>query len=237
MILILVALAAAPSPRELNDEGMQAYRAKDFAKAVEVFQAALATDPEDKDAGPSIKEKVERARLRALIHHNLACVQALMRAKGEICATDNLRPTIVEHLHRSVQYDPSRLERATTDPDLASVHDTLGFQSLLGLSIHRDVDLLALLPRVRWWSPGVGVYGSMTEVSFRPDGSIESKTKVISEDGKPLAPKVLAGRWRLSGRKLTIEWKDGKKSSGTVTETGVELDGTRYQDSPSECDA
>src|SRR3954471_5214301 len=139
MILLLMMLAA--SPRELNDAGLKSYRAKDLEKAVEQFQKALAEDPEERTAGPTMKEKVERARLRALIHHNLACAQALLRAKGQVCVTENYRGVIVDHLFKSVAYVPSRLERAVSDPDLASVRDTLGFQSLLGLSIERDVDL------------------------------------------------------------------------------------------------
>src|SRR5690348_15954730 len=180
MILLLMVLTAGP--RELNDAGMKAYRAKDLTKAFESFKQALDADPEEKTAGPSTKEKVERARLRALIHHNLACVQALLRAKGKVCETDAYRSSIVEHLAQSVKYDPSRLDRATSDPDLASVRDTLGFQSLLGLSIERDVDLLALLPRVHWWSPGQGAYGSLTELGFRADGTVEKKTKALEED-------------------------------------------------------
>ncbi|MBK7860458.1 MAG: tetratricopeptide repeat protein [Archangiaceae bacterium] len=235
MILLMLLLAA--SPRELNDAGMKSYRARDYAKAVEHFQKALELDPEDKEAGPSVKEQVERARLRALIHHNLACVQSLMRAKGEVCSTDNYRSAIVEHLRQSVRFDPSRLDRAVNDPDLAAVRDTLGFQSLKGLSISRDADLAALLPRVHWWSPGVGVYGSTNELTFKADGTVESKTKVVSEEGKLLAPKVVTGRWKLDGRKLSIDWRDGKKAGGAINDRGFDLDGTAYSDSPSECDA
>lgn len=235
MIFLLLVLSAGP--RELNDAGMKAYRGKQLEKAVEQFQKALAEDPEDKTAGPSVKERVERARLRALIHHNLACAQALLRAKGQVCVTDNYRSAIVEHLHASVRFDPSRLDRATTDPDLAAVRDTLGFQSLLGLSIERDADLLALLPRVHWWSPGAGAFGSLSELAFKADGSVESKARVMGDEGQVLPPKITAGRWKLTGRKLSIEWKDGKKSAGEVTATGLTLDGTAYGDSPSECDA
>lgn len=236
-MILLAALALLASPKELNDSGMKAYRGKQLEQAVDLFRKALAEDPEEKTAGPSVKEQVERAKLRALIHHNLACAQSLLRAKGQVCVTDNYRGDIVKHLHESVRYDPSRLDRATKDPDLAAVRDTLGFQSLLGLSIARDVDLLALLPRVRWWTPGQGAFGSLSELGFKADGTCESKTKVMTEDGKPLPPKVVKGRWKLSGRKLSIEWADGKKSEGEVAEAGLQLDGTPWSDSPSECDA
>jgi tetratricopeptide (TPR) repeat protein len=235
MFLLLLALSAAPTPKELNDAGMKSYRAKELEKAVEQFQKALTIDPDDKDA-PSLKERVERAKLRALIHHNLACVQSLLRAKGQVCVTDNYRGVIVEHLRQSVMLDPGRLDRATKDPDLASVRDTLGFQSLLGLSIARDVDLLALLPRVKWWSPGVGAYGSLGELTFKADGTCQLKQRTMSEDGKPPTVTTTNGRWKLSARKLTIDLP-GRALAGEVTETGLELDGTPWADSPSECDA
>jgi hypothetical protein len=234
---LALALVLLASPRELNDAGMKAYRAKQLEQAVEQFKKALEEDPEEKTAGPSVKEQVERAKLRALIHHNLACAQSLLRAKGQVCVTDNYRSVIVKHLHESVKYDPSRLERATKDPDLAAVRDTLGFQSLLGLSISRDGDLPTLLPRVRWWSPGEGAYGSTQELTFKADGTCESKRKMMSADGRPMPPKVTKGRWKLDGRTLTIDWGAGTKSEGQVTDTGLTLDGTRWADSPSECEA
>ena len=236
MILLAVLLLVA-SPRELNDAGMKAYRGKQLEKAAGLFKQALAEDPDEKTAGPSMREQVDRAKLRALIHHNLACVQSLMRAKGQVCVTDNYRSAIVTHLHQSVKYDPSRLDRATNDPDLAAVRDTLGFQSLKGLSIERDVDLLALLPRVRWFSPGVGAYGSLSELAFKPDGTCQLTTKVFSDDGKLLPPKISKGRWKLAGRKLEIEWDGGKKVEGQIGANGPELEGTQWSDSPSECEA
>lgn len=236
-MILLTALLLLASPRELNDSGMKAYRARQLEQAVDLFKKALAEDPEEKTAGPSVREQVERAKLRALIHHNLACAQSLLRARGQVCVTDNYRGDIVKHLHESVRFDPSRLDRATRDPDLAAVRDTLGFQSLLGLSIERDVDLPALLPRVKWWSPGQGAFGSLSDLTFKADGSCVMTTKVISEDGRPLAPKVEKGRWKLLGRKLSLELSGGKKVEGQVTQTGLELEGTLWSDSPSECDA
>lgn len=237
MLSLCVALALTASVRELNDAGMKAYRIKQLPEAAALFTKALDADPDDKDVGPSVKEHVERARLRAVIHHNLACVQALRRAKGNVCDGDNYRDTIVEHLHKAVALDPSRLDRALTDPDLAGVRDTLGFQSLLGLSAAREADLPALLARVHWWSPGVGAYGSRSQLVFKADGTVVLTTRQMSEEGKVLAPTVLKGKWKLAGRALTFEWADGKKWAGTFSDSGLELDGQHWRDSPSECDA
>src|SRR5438874_1559916 len=132
----------------------------------------------------------------------------------------------------------SRLERATTDPDLAAVRDTLGFQSLLGLSIARDVDLLALLPRVHWWSQGEGAFGSLGELTFRADGTVETKARGFDDEGNVRPAKIVQGRWKLKGRSLSIEWSGvAKKSEGRVTDDGLELDGKRWHDAASECEA
>ena len=237
MTALLAVLLLTATPKELNDSGMKAYRARQLEQAVDLFRKALAEDPEEKTVGPSVKEQVERAKLRALMHHNLACVQSLLRAKGQVCVTDNYRGDIVKHLHDEVRIDPSRLDRVTSDPDLAVVRDTLGFQSLLGLSISRDADLPALLPRVKWWSPGQGMYGSMEELTFKADGTCELKRRLMTNDGRPAPPKTSKGRWKLAGRKLTIEWVGADKSEGEVIEGGLQLNGTPWSDSPSECEA
>lgn len=234
-LLIVAALLAAPTtPRELNSAGMDQYRLRKLKEAAALFTRAIAAEPKELPA--TTKEQTELARTLALAHYNLACVLALLRARGQVCEAEAYRSNVLSHLQEAVRRDPARLERALKDPDLASVRDTLGYQSMLGLHPSRTADLPALLPRVRYWSPGAGAYGSIHQLDLVANGTAVLTTRSFDDAGK-VKVKAERGRWKLDGRNLSVT-VPSTALEGPVAEDGsLEFKAGRFTDAPSECDA
>lgn len=237
-------LAASPTA-DANAAGMKLYQAKKYPEAVEQFRKAIKLGEEEK-AADSKKEQVQLTRMRALARFNLACTLALLRKAGKVCEFDAYRSTITEHVEQSIALDPNRLEKALTDADLAGIRDTVVFQSWAGLSPKREADLAKLLTGVKWWSRGVGVYGSTTDLVFSSKGSVTATSLVFDAEGMPQPKRAsTVGKWTLSGRSLRLVFPDAlpgpKKATleGTFDDSG-ELqfkDWTVFTDQPSECDA
>jgi tetratricopeptide (TPR) repeat protein len=234
-LLVVAALLAAPTtPRELNSAGMELYKLKKLKEAAGLFTQAIAAEP--KAPPVTIKEQTDLTRTLALAHYNLACVLALLRARGQVCEAEAYRSNVLSHLQEAVRRDPARLDRALKDPDLASVRDTLGYQSLQGLHPSRAADLPALLPRVRFWSQGVGAYGSIHQLELAADGSAVLTTRSFDDAGK-VKVKAEKGRWKLTGRSLSVN-AGSTALEGPVAEDGsLEFKVGRFTDAPSECDA
>ncbi len=235
LVLLLISSAAPVTPKSLNSAGMDKYKAKQFVEAITLFQQAIELG--DKEAPTTTREKVDRNRAVALAHFNLACAQSLLRKAGRVCDGDAYRSSITGHLEKSVLLDPSRLDRVAVDRDLESIRDTLAYQSMVGLSPSREKDLPALLAKVRFWSPGEGAYGSLSQLTFAANGTITETTKVMEEGSGKVDSKTLKGKWTLTGRKLSVTI-DGKTRDGTIGEDGkLDLSGVAYRDEPSECGA
>lgn len=242
-MLLLILLAASPTA-EANAAGMKAYQAKKYPEAIELFRKAISVGEEEL-TGATLKEEVQLTRTKALAHFNLACTLALVRKAGKVCDFDAYRSTIVEEVQHAIRLDPNRIEKALTDPDLSGIRDTLAFQSWQGLSPRREADLPKLLVGVKWWSQGVGVYGSTNDLAFTAQ-SVTLTMLVLDAEGVPLKTrKVVTGKWSLSGRTLKIVFPavvpELKKSSleGTFKDSGrLEFkEWVEFTDSPSECDA
>lgn len=229
--LLVLLLAAPSSARELNSAGMDKYKAKQWVEAVGLFRQAIEVG--EKEAPVSSKEQVERSRTLALAHFNLACSLALLRKAGRVCDADAYRSAITAQLEQSVLLDPNRLERVVADKDLEPIRDTLAWQSMQGLSPKRDKDLPTLLTKVKWWSAGVGAFGSLSQLSFAANGSVTEVLRVAPEGGTTST----TGKWTLTGRTLSVT-VGGKTREGTFAEDGkLDLAGTGYRDEPSECGA
>lgn len=243
-MLLALLLAASPTA-DANAAGMKLYQAKKYPEAVDQFRKAIKLGDEEK-AADTKKEQVQLLRVRALARFNLACTLALLRKAGRVCEFDAYRSTIAGHVEESIALDPNRLEKALADPDLAGLRDTIVFQSWAGLSPKREADLPKLLVAVKWWSRGVGVYGSMSQLTFSPNGSVTESSMVLDAEGAPQPRrKSSVGKWTLSGRTLRLVFPDAlpgpKKTTveGTFDDVG-ELqfkDWTTFSDQPSECDA
>ena len=234
-LLLLLAAAAPTTAKELNSAGMDKYKARLLVEAIGLFQQAI--EAGEKDAPLSTREKVERNKTLALAHFNHACAQSLLRKAGRVCDGDSYRSAITGHLEKSVLLDPNRLDRVVADKDLESIRDTLAYQSMLGLSVKREKDLPALLARVRWWSPGVGAFGSLSQLSFAASGAVTELAREVDPEGGQEKKTTLKGKWLLTGRKLSLT-VEGKTREGTFTEDGtLILGGVTYRDEPSECGA
>jgi hypothetical protein len=238
---ILALLLLAATPAEANAAGMRLYQAKRHREAAAEFRRALSLDA----VAPSLKEQTVQRKALALAHFNLACSLALQRKAGQTCETEAYRSTIWQQVREAIAIDPARLERALADPDLATVRDTLAYQSLLGRSPAREADLPGILKGVTWWSEGKGAFGSLHELRFgAADATITSL--VFDGDGNPLPKRnIMKGSWSLSGRTVTITF--GAPPPGLTDkrlEGRLEPDG-RFElkplgllrDEPTECDA
>ncbi len=242
-MLLLILLAASPTA-EANAAGMKAYQAKKYPEAIELFRKAIKLGDEEK-TGATLKEEVQLTRTRALAHFNLACTLALARKAGKVCDFDAYRSTITEEVEQSIRIDPNRLEKALSDADLTGIRDTLAFQAWQGLSPTREADLSKLLVGVKWWSQGVGVYGSTNDLAFSAQG-VTLTMLVLDAEGVPLKNrKVVTGKWSLTGRTLKLVFPavipELKRSSleGTFKDSGrLEFkEWVEFTDSPAECDA
>ncbi len=234
--LVVMLVAAAPTTaKDLNSAGMEKYKARQLVEAIALFQGAIETG--EKDAPQSTKEKVDRTRTLALAHFNHACAQALLRKAGRVCDGDSYRSAITEHLEKSVALDPNRIDRVTVDKDLEPIRDTIAYQSMLGLSVKREKDLPAILTKVKFWSPGEGAFGSLSQLTFGPAAAVTEVLRVVNPEGGKETTKSLKGKWTLTGRTLSVT-VDGKTREGTIKEDGkIELGGVVYRDEPSECGA
>ncbi len=235
--LVVLSLAAAPptTSKELNSAGMDKYKAKQLVEAIALFAQAI--EAGEKEAPLSMKEQVERNRTLALAHFNRACSQALLRKAGRVCDGDAYRSTIMAHLEKAVLLDPSRLERVLADKDLAPIRDTIAYQGMLGFSAKREKDLPTLLSRTHWYSPGVGAFGSLSHVVFKPSGVVTEERRTMNDETGKMSVKQVTGTWTLAGRKLTVTL-EGKAVEGTLGEDGkLVLNGVQFADEPSECGA
>ena len=169
-LLLALALAHVPAPaaRALNTEGFRLYRAGRLPEALERFRAAAEADPR-----------------YALARYNQAATLGALRKQGPqaVCSHDAFRHVITEHLAASVALDPRRLARAKVDPDFDGVRDTVAYQRLLGLDPARPGDAARLVPRVTWWGPGVGAYGSLVKLRFAPRGRVVLERREVGEAG------------------------------------------------------
>ena len=234
-LLVMLVAAAPPTARELNSAGMEKYKARQLVEAIGLFRSAIETG--EKEAPLSTREKVERTRTLALAHFNQACAQSLLRKAGKVCDGDAYRSAITGHLEKAVALDPGRLDRVAVDKDLESIRDTLAYQSMLGRSVKREKDLPALLAKVKWWSPGAGAFGSLSQLTFAAGGGVIEGLRGVDPEGGRESAKSLKGKWTLTGRRLSVTI-DGKNREGTLGEDGtLELGGVVYKDEPSECGA
>ncbi len=192
LLLVLAALLllggdTAPTASELNTDGYRLYKQEKYVEAVQKFEGAIAADA-----------------THVLAHYNLACTLAILRTKpGGVCEHDAYAEVIVGHLQEAVRLDPARRKRAAEDPDLVSVHDTYGFQRLIGRDPTVPADLRKILTEVTWWGPSPGVWGPTSGADFRADGSAE----LWFMDRIPESPDrtVRRGRWSLDGSTVVLQ--------------------------------
>ncbi len=234
--LVLMLVAAAPTTaKELNSAGMEKYKARQYVEAIALFQSAM--EAGEKETPPSMREVVDRNKTLALAHFNHACAQSLLRKAGRVCDGDSYRGAITAHLEKSVLLDPNRLDRVLADKDLETIRDTLAYQSMLGLSVKREKDLPAVMTKVRWWSPGSGAFGSLSQLTFANGGVVTETLRAVDPEGGEESTKTRKGKWTIAGRKVTVTI-DNAVREGTIGEDGKLTLGTvAYRDEPSECGA
>jgi tetratricopeptide (TPR) repeat protein len=222
LISILFVSAASRSARELNTEGYRLYQQKRYAEAMELFRKATEADSK-----------------YALAHYNLACTLAILRTVEGPCEHNAYRRTIIHHLREAVQLDPRRKSRLKSDPDLKPVHDTFGYQILLGLSLKNSSDVQTILTRVSWYGPSPGVYGPISGVRFKSNGKVA--LWVLDENARK---KEYTGKYTVMGSRISIQLDQSlagvRKFEGVLKENGVlDLPGLRgpFTDEPDECGA
>ncbi|HLK99830.1 MAG TPA: tetratricopeptide repeat protein [Myxococcaceae bacterium] len=221
LALLCAPLAFAQSAKELNTEGFRLYQAGKYPEALEKFQAAVAKDPK-----------------HALAHYNVAATLGVLRKQGKVCHHDAYTSTILEHLATAIRLDPRRLKRAKEDADLDPIRETVGWHKLLGRSHTRTADVPELLKKVKWFGPGVGVYGTLQTLRFEEGGKLVLTKKVPQDEG-PMKEERLSGTYTLKGRQVEVKLPGHKVDTGAITAQGVlQLKHLgAFYDFPSECDA
>jgi len=175
--------------RALNAKGYAAYKQKRYAKAVEHFLDAVEADGSYAPA-----------------HYNLACTLGVLRKRvRDICEHDAYRPDIVRHLQTAVKLDPRWLTRAKQDPDLKPIHDTVGYQVLMGLDPTRTEDVTRILQRVTWYGPRPGICASRGGVIFRSHGRVSYWEDIegCEEVARPRRA-WFAGTYAVSGNAVVV---------------------------------
>jgi hypothetical protein len=243
-ILVSVVPGSAESPRDtartLNSKGYQAYKQRRYAKALEHYRAAVEADES-----------------YAAAHYNLACTLGVWRKlKRDVCDENAYRMDIVEHLQTAVRLDRSWLARAKRDPDLTPIHDTMGYQLLMGLDPTRTEDVTRILQRVTWYGPQTGVCRSPAGLVFRPRGKVSYWEHIegCEEVARPRRA-WFAGTYTVDGNRVTVRLSrpvkgrrefqgvlkpvEHGRASFVIPGLGVhegEIDGF-FSDDPSECSA
>jgi tetratricopeptide (TPR) repeat protein len=211
----------ARTARDLNTEGFRLYQAGKYPEALEKFQAATKKDPK-----------------HALAQYNVAATLGVLRKQGKVCEYEAYPSTIVEYLTASVRLDPKRLKRAKEDPDLDPIRETVGWQRLLGRSPTRAADVPEILRKVKWYGPGVGVYGTLVKLRFEDGGKVVMTKRTPQDEGAPKEEET-SGTYSVKGTRVEVKLPGQKPDTGSINAEGVltfKALGSFY-DFPSECDA
>lgn len=212
---------SAPTARELNTEGFRLYQAGKYPEALEKFREATRRDPK-----------------HALAQYNVAATLGVLRKQGKVCEYEAYPSTILEYLTRAVRLDPRRLKRAKEDADLDPIRETVGWQRLLGRSPTRVADVPVILRSVRWYGPGVGVWGTLAKLRFEDKGKVVLTKRTPQEEGAPKEEEI-TGTYGVKGRTVEVRLPGQKPDTGSLDAKGVltfKALGAFY-DFPSECDA
>ena len=232
LIFVLFALSGPASADEraakaLNARGYELYKQKKYEEALELFQKSVEAD-----------ETYGQA------HYNIACTLCVLRKLKMICEHDAYRGDIICHLQLTLKYMPTKKAKMLADSDLTPVHDTFGWQMLKGLSPDDPAHLAAILTNVRWYGPAPGVYGPMSGIEFKADGSFRHWRLNIDTDSP--RKQYSSGKYSVGKGKIKLifdrkpEKTNGKREfTGHLSRSGVlqieELES--FTDDPDECSA
>ncbi len=216
---------ARKKAKVFNTRGYRLYKRGQYAKALPLFARAVETD-----------------NSYALAHYNLACTAAIGFEKFS-CENEELfelaDPKVVfKHLKQAIKYDPSRLTRSQTDPDLAGIRKSYRYyHELLGYSPSNDKQLKVMLRNVDWQSTGMRLYHSEPAVRliFGAKGKLQIKTAHfiegdIPKGSLPWRHKYKTGRYQVKDGVITVTINSNSVSGkldedGTLRFAGAEADG------------
>jgi len=169
----------------------------------------------------------------------LAALLTEERRAGRVCESDAYRSSIVLRLDEAIAADASLRARALRDGRFAIIHDTLGWQRLLGRSPARVADVPELLSRVTFHGPPQGIFGSSSMLDFLPGGRVQGWKSVWDEKAGRPKHMAISGGYRVEGRKVTVNLGKGEVWSGELNTDGIlEItDQGNFRDEPDECDA
>lgn len=227
LLALSLSLPASAQPaqtaKELNTKGFRLYQAGKYPEALEKF-----------------REAIQKAPKHALAHYNAASTLGVLRKQGKVCEYEAYTSAILEHLEKSVQLDPKRLKRAKEDPDLDPIRETVGWQILLGRSPKRAKDVPVILRSVKWYGPGVGVYGTLEKLRFEDNGKVVLSKKTPQEEGPPKEEEI-AGTYSVKGLKVVVKLPGKEPMTGSFFEkegNALAFAGHAiFYDYPSECEA
>ena len=168
VFLILPLELWAKSAQQLNSEGDDFYKRKQYEDAVASFEQAIKQDTSF-----------------ALGHYKLAATLGVLRKQGKSCEMNASRQKIMNHLKIAVSLDPKRGERMKQDADLDHVRDTFEYQHLLGLRVEKPDQFKQILNSVKWYSVQSGTVGPLSSIGFSADGKVKYQEFTLGDESAP----------------------------------------------------
>ncbi len=215
--------------KSYNTRGYALYKEGKFSEALSLFNKAIDVDSTYGQG-----------------HYNAACTLGVLRAKEGPCGKHQVyKEDIVKHLLLTLKHLPHKRSKMVNDPDLRVVHDTFGWQVILGRSATKTEDVIKILSEVSWYGPSPGAYGPIAGYDFKPDMTVANWSLDIGSDN--VSRVYLNGGYEVKGNNITLIFhdKDGKEEriKGTLSPGGILIfdNGkgrkTKYSDDPDECSA
>ena len=221
MILLTTMLLPTATRADEYAQGQTLFKQKKYTQALLKYRQAL-------DANPQ----------HAWAHYQLASTLSVLRGTGKTCDHQALKRTIVQHLFKACQLNPKLNRRVRKDKTLKTIHDTIGWQRLMGRTINEPKHIDRILQAVSWYGPAQKGTTPTSGISFKAKGKMVLWTR--SADGQ--AKTQLAGHYRVQRTRVIVTLKkaiDGTSEfEGQLKLTGeLWLPGLPgpFNDDPKEC--
>ena len=158
------------------------------------------------------------------------------QADGNACISEAYTHIVLENVLLAA--DPIVSARLLADEAFESVHTAYRFRLATMPGADRQAERLA---GSVWYGPGVGMYGTLSELHLHGAGVVTRRTYAVDDAGVRTSTDV-GGTWQFAEGSVRVE-VDGQTvvyalDEGAVTLDTGDSDGIAdYFDAPSECDA